>query len=263
MTDIEFITETLQRAGEFARERYKQRAHLAVETKRDANDFVTEADIAVQRDIVEHIARQFPGDFVLAEESGLDTRPEAVGGRCWILDPIDGTSNFVRGLFAMWGISLGLAVRGEIVAGGVLFPMADDLFLAERGAGARRNGTPCTASIVDVLDHARLDLDISAATYRYETIERAPEIYRRAGQLRVHGCAVAALCAVAAGEMEAYLHVALNPWDFAAGQILVEEAGGVVSTWDGGRPKFFEGRASIAATNAPLHAETLSLLRGK
>src|SRR5690606_33898521 len=85
----------------------------------------------------------------------------------------------------------------------------------------------------------------------------------RAGQLRVHGCAVAALCAVAAGEMEAYLHVALNPWDFAAGQILVEEAGGVVSTWDGGRPKFFEGRASIAATNAPLHAETLSLLRGK
>lgn len=261
MTTIDFVTETLYEAGALARDRYADRTRLHIAQKADLNDLVTEADLAVQRQIVDRIARTFPGDAVLAEESGLGLPPEGRPERCWILDPIDGTQNFVRALFPAWGISLGFVERGSLAAGGVYFPITGDLFLAERGAGARRNGGTLSVSALDHLERARIDYDVSATDYRRPTLDAAPDLFHRVGGIRIHGCAVAALCSVATGDLEAYVHIALNPWDYAAGVLIVEEAGGRASTWSGAPLTFFEGRRSVLASNAALYDQFLPLLK--
>jgi myo-inositol-1(or 4)-monophosphatase len=261
MTEIDFIAEVLQEAGAYARERYRNRAALNVQRKSSATDLVTEVDIRVQSLIVERIQARFPGDLVLAEESGFHARPEGRHARCWVLDPIDGTSNFVRGMFPAWGVSLAFAEREVVHAGGVYFPMTDDMFLAERGAGATRNGEPTAPSSVAEIDVARMELDISSARYRKTGPERAPELFRRIGQLRIHGSAVVGLCSIATGDMEGYLHAALNPWDYAAGVLIVEEAGGRATRWDGSPLTLFDGRNSIVATNGALHEHVLPLLK--
>lgn len=260
MDTIDFITDTLREVGSFAFERYADRTQLRISQKAHINDLVTEADVEVQRRVVERIRRSFPNDAVLAEESGLGLPPEAQPQRCWILDPIDGTQNFVRGLFPAWGVSLGLAQGGRVTAGGVLFPVTGDLFLAERGGGAHRNGERVSASTVDTVDSARMDFDVSATPYRASTLKAAPDLYYRVGQIRVHGCAVAALCSVATGDMEAYLHISLNPWDYAAGALIVEEAGGRCTDPRGGPLTYFEGRCGILASNGAVHDEMLALL---
>jgi len=253
MTELEFISNIVQETGAYARDRYLDRSNLQVGQKTNPNDLVTEVDIAVQRQIVDRIAQQFPGDFVLAEESGFHTRPEGRTGRCWVLDPIDGTANFVRGLFPAWGISLAFAERECTLAGGVYFPITGDLFLAERGAGATRNGRPTRTSETASLELARIELDFSSINHRYPMLEKSPEIFAKAGQLRIHGSAVAALCSVASGDMDAYLHELLNPWDYAAGVLIVEEAGGRATRYDGTPLTLFDGRNSIIASNGPLH----------
>jgi myo-inositol-1(or 4)-monophosphatase len=261
MTEADFIAETLREVGAFARDRYENRKNLSIAQKSDLNDLVTEADLAVQRQVVERIGRAFPGDYTLAEESGLGLKPENRPDRCWILDPIDGTQNFVRGLFPMWGVSLAFAKGGEVVAGGVLFPVTGDLFQAERGAGTRRNGERISASPLDAVDRARIDFDVSASRFRDSTLEAAGELYRRVGQIRIHGCAVAALCSVATGDLEAYLPVSLSPWDYAAGALIAEEAGGRCTDLRGKPITYFEGLCGILATNGALHDDMLSLLR--
>jgi myo-inositol-1(or 4)-monophosphatase len=260
MKELDFLSETARAVGAFARERYKDDSPLQISQKSDRNDLVTEVDVAVQRQVVERIEKAFPCDHVLAEESGLDVKPSTRPERSWILDPIDGTQNFVRSLFPAWGVSLAFAEHGVVTASGVYFPMTDDLFLAERGAGVRRNGAPVAVSAVDRVDTARVEFDISAVPYRLNTLEAAPEFYRRMGQIRIHGCAVAAMCSVATGDMEAYLHISLNPWDFAAAALIIEEAGGRCTRWDGSPLTYFDGRIDIVASNGKIHEETLSLL---
>lgn len=260
MTELRFIETVLREAGVYAREKYLDRASLKISSKSSANDFLTEADLGVQQRIVERIGEQYPGDLVLAEESGFSERPEGRFGRCWVLDPIDGTSNFVRGLFPAWGISLAFADREQVTSAGIYFPMTDNLFLAEKGAGATRNTVPLRTSEIDAVDLSRMDFDISGTGYRHVTIERAPELYARIGQLRVHGCAVAALCSVATGDSDGYLHVALNAWDYAAGVLIVEESGGRATRWDGSSLTLFDGRNSLICTNGRLHDAVLPLL---
>lgn len=261
MRDIEFVAEVLRDAGAVAAEKYRDRSKLQIERKAHINDLVTEADVAVQKRVVERIHAEFPGDAIYAEEAGYNEPPRQHDGRCWILDPIDGTQNFVRNLFPAWGVSLGLVQGHEAVAGGVYFPMADDLFLAERGGGTQRNGRGVTGSDVSTVELCRIDLDVSSVAHRMSTIERAPDLYRNVGQIRVHGSAVAALCSVASGDLDAYLHLALNPWDYAAGLIIVAEAGGLVTRCDGGPITFFDGRSSLLATNGHLHDTLLALVK--
>lgn len=260
MNEIEFIADVVRDAGAVAAGIYRDRSFLHVEQKAHANDLVTEADLAAQHCVVERIRKSYPGDAVYAEEEGYNRPPDSRDGRCWILDPIDGTQNFVRGLFPAWGVSLGLVQGGEVIAGGVYFPITDDLFLAEKGGGTMRNGFPVNGSQVATVELCRIDLDVSSTGHRVSTLEKAPELYRQAGQLRIHGSAVAALCSVASGDLDAYLHLALNPWDYAAGLVIVEEAGGRVTRCDGAALTFFEGRRSVLATNGHLHDALLKLV---
>jgi len=260
MTELDFIEELLGELAETVRERYSNRGDLEVHAKSDPNDLLTEVDLEVQTRAERRLASAFPDDHFVSEEAGLDKHPEDARSRCWIMDPIDGTSNFVRGLFPAFGISLAFATEGEVVAGGVAIPMTGDLFLAERGAGARRNGTPTRVSDVASVNEARVEIDFGYPEVREATLKAVPDLILRAGGVRCHAAAVIGLCAIAAGEMDAYVHVALKPWDFAAGQLIVEEAGGRSSRLDGTRLTPLEGTAGVLASNGLVHDELVSLL---
>lgn len=261
MKEIDFIERVLQDAAAFVRREYARRSEVEVSSKADPTDLLTQVDLAVQDMIVNRIADTFPGDIVAAEERGLDRDPEDPACRCWILDPIDGTQNFVRGLFPTFGISLAFAVEGRAVAGGVSLPIATDLFLAERGAGAFRNGERLRVSEVDSLAVARIEVDFASPRERRETLDRAAELICEAGQIRCTSSTVVGMCSVASADMDAFVHVAMEPYDYAASQLIAEEAGGKATRLDGSPLLLFDGKRGAVVSNGLLHDALLAILR--
>ena len=259
-TERVFIHSTLQGLIEPVREIHRRRRSLDTVAKGDPNDFLTEADLSVQRRVVAEIAAHFPEDACLAEEGAMEAVGDPAPSRCWVLDPIDGTQNFVRGLFPAFGVSLAFAVDGDVVAAGVALPIPGDLFLAERGAGAFRNGVPLHVSDVPTLDLARVDVDFGYPERRAGILAAASDIILRAGGVRSHCSAVIGLCSVATGDMDAYVHIGLHPWDFAASELILEEAGGRTSCFDGSPVALFRPGAGFVGTNAHLHQEVLDTL---
>lgn len=262
MTEIAFIRKILSNMAVFVREKYAGRRELTVRSKVNPNDLVTEADLAVQRHVVDRIRAAFPNDSIVAEEEGLAEYPPDANVRSWLLDPIDGTQNFVRGQFPAFGISLAFVVGNEVAAGGVALPMTGDLFLAERGAGAFRNGVLTRVSDVSSLALARVEVDFGGPMRRANTLATTSELIRRAGAVRCQCAAAVSLCAIAAGDMDAYVHVRLNPWDYAAGQLIVEEAGGAASCPDGSPLRPFDAKKGVLVSNGRLHDELLAAIRG-
>jgi len=268
--EIDFITRMFQDLTGFVCRKRASRGEVGITSKSEANDLLTEVDLAVQDRLVEAIGKEFPGDAIVAEERGLAQIPDDPNGRCWVIDPIDGTQNFVRGIFPVFGISVAFAVGGKPVAGGVAIPgislpgvsvsQTAGIFLAEKGAGAYLDDSPIRVSRVDSVSLARVEVDFSGRRQRAETLARFPEILRLCGQVRCNCATVVALCSVAAGEMEAFLHVSLNPWDFAAGQIIVEEAGGRASRLDGSPLMLFDNRHGVLISNGRVHDELASLI---
>jgi len=260
MGETAFIEQLLKAASVVVREKYAQRAKVLVTSKSEANDLLTEADLAVQEYVVEQIGPLFPNDLIAAEEAGFSKIPDDPNCRCWVIDPIDGTQNFVRGLFPTFGISIAFAVGGTPVAGGVALPISHDVFLAEKGAGATRNGQPLEVSGISEVGLSRIEIDFSGRREREETLRRASEVIRKAGQVRCNCSTVVALCSVASADMEAFFHVALNPWDYAAGQLIVEEAGGRATRLDGSPLRLFDHGCGVLVTNGHIHQEVISLL---
>lgn len=261
--ELQFIEAMLRETAAYVRERYADRGAVEVTVKKEASDLLTEVDLEVQRRVVARLAKEFPSDFVVAEEFGLDRNPTDPGCRCWLLDPIDGTQNFVRGLFPIFGTSLAFAVGGETAAGGIILPIGEDLFLSERGAGAVRNGKPLRVSTVNDIRRAKLEFDFVRLSGREEALGTAREALRSFGAVRSKGCAVAALCSIASGDADAYLHVGLQPWDYAAGALIVAEAGGKSSRLDGSPIAMFDGRRGLLASNGLLHETMVGLIEGR
>ena len=259
-TEIQLIEEFLNGIREYIQERYAVRGRMAVETKANASDLLTEVDVTVQHRAIDLLRERFPEDLFVGEEEGFARYPENTNARCWVMDPIDGTYNFVRGLMPSFGVSLAFVEHGLPQAGGVLFPISGDLFLATRGGGASRNGRALAVSRADRLDHACVSVDFSNAADRARLIERGHRLLREAGQVRCYGCAVLAICQIASGDAEAYLHMSLTPWDYAASQVIVEEAGGRASRLDGTPLRLFERKEGVLFTNGRLHSEVLSLI---
>lgn len=260
MRELDFIQDVPAEASEYVKEKYADRLHLEVSAKDEATNLLTEADIEVQQRVVKRIAAEFPSDVVVAEEMGMDRDPKDPDCRCWVLDPIDGTQNFVRGVCPAFGVSLAFAAGGEPVAGGVSLPVLGDLLIAEQGAGAFRNGERIEVSGERDLDRARIEIDFVRLSKRQRTLDSAAHVMRRAGQIRSHGAAVVAFAAVAAGEAEAFIHVGLQPWDYGASKLIVEEAGGKTSRLDGSPLALFGGKTGVLASNGVLHEELLGLL---
>jgi len=246
---LDAAVEAARAAGAIALKYFRGRFEVTL--KPDATP-VTQADREAERAIVEILGRAFPDHGVLGEEFGGHGSTEVR----WIIDPIDGTKNFVRGI-PVWATLIGLEERGEITVGVIHNPVTGELYTARRGGGAFLNGERIRVSAIAELGGATLvhaGLGLFRAAGRWESFVRlvdATERQRGFGDYSGYGL-------VAEGKAELYLEVDLKPWDLAPCKILVEEAGGRFSDLDG-RPTIYSGTA--LATNGRLHDAALALLR--
>jgi myo-inositol-1(or 4)-monophosphatase len=215
----------------------------AVETKGLATDVVTEADRRAEAALVELLRAERPDDAVLGEEGAA----VAGGGRRWLLDPVDGTLNYARGLPA-WCSAVCVLDEGGPLACAVLDPVADELFSAARGEGARpgSGGAPALseAVVATFVDVRRRDEAVTAGTER---------LLRRVGALRAAGCGTLELAWVAAGRIDGWVQADVEPWDWHPGALLVAEAGGCTRV---------SGRWCVAARSGALLAELLACVEG-
>lgn len=261
MDELAFIKEFLERNGDYVREKYAARSRVTMTVKSNAADLLTEADLTVQQRAADALAEAYPDDGFVAEEGEQAAYPEDPNARCWVMDPIDGTNNFVRGLFPCFGIALAFVDQGIVQAGGVLLPITGDLFLGARGQGSTLNGSPIRVSDVQDLAAAKVEVEFGWVTERQLTLERGGALIQAAGQVRCSGSAVAGLCQVACGEMDGYMHVTLKPWDYAAAQVILEEAGGVASRLDGKELRLFDGKQGLLMSNGAIHEAMRACLR--
>ena len=242
---LEAVGELARVAGDVAQRHFaaSRRARLNVETKADGSP-VTIADREAEQAARDWIARRFPDDGVLGEELG-ESRPGA--RRRWILDPIDGTKSFVRGV-PLWGTLVALAEGETILAGAAYFPAVEELLVAAPGEGCWWNGARCHVSAVSDLAHATLL--VTDDRFRRNTGRKArfDELSRQVATSRTWGDCYGYLL-VATGRAEIMLDDVMNPWDAAAVLPIITEAGGVFTDWRG-RHTAFGG--SAIGTNAAL-----------
>ncbi len=221
-----------------------------ISSKAGKQNLVTEYDYASEKCIIGLIQEQFPGHAILAEESGGS--PSA-GGVLWVIDPLDGTVNFARNI-PLFTISIGVVVDRKVISGVVYQPMTEELFVAERGKGAYLNGERLHVSKTDTFEKA-----ILATGFPYNVdenplhcIDTFANMIKQGIPIRRLGSAALDLSYVAAGRFDAYWEVSLHPWDIAAGTLLVEEAGGRVSHYDGTPHEIF-CTGTMLASNGLLH----------
>jgi len=224
-------------------------------------DLVTEADLAAQEVVRNVIADSYPGHSFLSEEDvGAQAAAEVAEYR-WILDPLDGTTNFVHGV-PHFSVSLALQRRGELLVGAVFDPMRDECFSAAAGKGSYLNGQPIRTSQVQELSEALAAVgfppgsgrDSPDAAVFLEALEACQAIRRT-------GSAALNLCYLAAGRFDVFWSFSTKIWDVAAGVLIVREAGGTVTSTDGGE-FVLEDASFLAAANEPLHGRLRELVVG-
>lgn len=220
-------------------------------------DLVTEIDEQAERKIGEMLRQAFPAYGMLAEEGG--SSPGA-GEYRWIVDPLDGTSNYAHGL-PIFCVSIALERDGETVLGVVHDPMREETFIAERGGGATLNGRPIRVSGTDELIRA---LVATGLPYDRDTMPAALDLFTRFAVLtqglRRLGSAALDVCYVAAGRLDAYYERGVRPWDVAAGALILEEAGGKVTDFRG--EKIDLQGLEIVASNTALHPPIVEVTKG-
>jgi myo-inositol-1(or 4)-monophosphatase len=225
--------------------------------KKGRIDLVTRTDTAVERFLVEELGRLLPDSRFLAEETAADTVP---GPRTWIIDPIDGTTNYAHG-FPFVCTSVALWDGDRVVLGVVHAPMLGETFLAEAGRGATLNGRPIrvsdTATLADAL--VATGFPYAIETHMTDILAELEKVLAAAQGVRRPGSAALDLAYTAAGRFDAFYEKALNPWDTAAGWLLVAEAGGRVTQYLPDAP-YGLAAPTILATNGRLHQPLLDLL---
>ena len=250
--------EAAEVGAEVIRQAHRERPERGFEVSlKGPIDLVTAVDQAAETAIVECLQRLHPSVPILAEESG------AIGGTktdCrFIVDPLDGTTNFAHG-FPVFAVSIAYEEGTEVVAGAVLDPVREELFTAEAKAGAYLNGDPIRVSVTSDMQSALL---ATGFPYSREAMDRALELFvrimRRARAVRRAGSAALDLCSVAAGRLDAFWEETLRAWDTAAGEVIVREAGGQVTDFDGN--PFRNGGPHLAVSNGRLHPALLEILR--
>jgi len=225
-------------------------------TEKSKNDFVSDADRASEAAIKAELDLRFPQYSFLGEETGSFGE----NARVWIVDPLDGTLNFVQG-FPHWCVSVALWDAQGPVVGCVWDPLREDLFVATRGNGASWNGQPMSISQQTGLDGAFLATGFAYQLgERFQVYSRALEAaFYRAKGIRRAGSAALDLAHVAAGIYDGFFEMGLQKWDMAAGVLLVQEAGGLISDWQGGEA-WFEG-GNVIAGNLWVQQELVDAFR--
>ena len=222
---------------------------LADVTVKGRANFVTRCDTGVQHFLQAELARRWPDVQFLGEEEGCAAPDPA--GRVFVLDPVDGTANLMHH-FGHSAVSLALVETGESVLALVYNPFLDEMFTAVKGGGARCNGRPIHASAAPGLARSVVAIGTSPYDRQFTSANFAAfrAIFDRCEDIRRTGSAALDLAYVAAGRVEGYLEHNLKPWDFAAGILLVTEAGGRVSRYDGGAPIPLQNEHIVAAAPA-------------
>jgi fructose-1,6-bisphosphatase/inositol monophosphatase family enzyme len=216
-------------AGEVLLERFPGEAR-GVGRKSSETDMVSDADRAAERTIVELLARERPDDGLLAEEG---SEASAASGRRWLVDPLDGTTNYLYG-YPAWSVSVALEDGDGGLVGVVCDPARDETFVAARGEGARLNGEPIAVRSHDRLDTALIGTGFGyASELRSRQAQALTRILPRVRDIRRGGSAALDLAWLASGRLDGYFERGLKPWDWGAGRLLVAEAGGVVEELPG------------------------------
>jgi myo-inositol-1(or 4)-monophosphatase len=256
-------------AGEILREgvaHIRRREHVAINYKTNEFDPVTEYDHRSEAFIVEGLQRTFPTHRIVGEEGGEYRRPNDEGQASntfeWQIDPLDGTVNFAHG-FPIFSVSLGLLVNGEPALGVVYNPMSEEMYAAIRGRGATLNGESIRVSPVPTLSRSLLNTGFpyDLRTSEQNNLQHFIAFQRRSQEVRRVGSAALDLCWVACGRMEGYWEAKIKPHDIAAGIVIVREAGGMVTDYDGGDGMLACGQC--VASNGLIHVEMLDVLRGE
>lgn len=253
---LNFAIETAREAGQLLLEKFGRK--INVSKKGDIN-LVTEADLASEKLIIERIRSYYPKHSILAEESG-DSVVLIDGNNQWkwIIDPLDGTTNFAHG-YPCFCVTLALEYDGEIVIGVTFDPTRNELFAAEKGKGASLNNKPIRVSETENLSDA---LIVTGFPYdfkqRVDFAGHLTEFLLRSRGVRRDGSAAIDMAYVACGRFDGFWEEGLNPWDVAAGFLLIEEAGGQVTYYNGA--KFSIYTPPICASNGLIHGEMLQVL---
>jgi myo-inositol-1(or 4)-monophosphatase len=259
---LEFALETARRAGGLLREFCTASQRHTVKHKSTEIDLVTEADLASEQLIVDAIRARFPDHAILSEEGLGDLQAATSEVPClWLVDPLDGTVNYAHG-FPVWGLTLAMAHWGQVVLGVTYDPLLDEMFWAGRGQGAWCNGRRLHVSAASRLQEALLATGFAynRATVADNNLAEFNAMVLRAQGVRRAGSAVLDLAYVAAGRLDAYWEMHLQPWDWAAGWLLVEEAGGMVTGLYG--ESWSLEKTNLVASNGSIHEELLATLQG-
>lgn len=246
---LEIAVEIAREAGAVLMARFDR--HIAIESKGES-DLVTEADRASERLIVERLSAQFPSHAIVAEEGGGH---ESTSGFRWYVDPLDGTTNFAHG-FPCFNTTMALESQGELIAGVIFDPVRDEMFAAERGSGAFLNGKRIHVSGAPTLADSLVATGFpSRKRHLHVNIHFYHQLAMVTHGVRRCGSAAIDLAYVACGRLDAFWEIGLNPWDMAAGLLLVAEAGGKYSGMRG-EPHQLRG-PDLLADNGLIHDEIL------
>ena len=253
-TAIDVVTELTQSATKVFVETIN--APMATESKGRGN-VVTEIDYLIEKQSIELLQKEYPTFHILSEEKG-----ETIGSSdyTWILDPIDGTRNFVSGM-PIFSLTVALMYKDQVVLGATLDPFRDELFVAELGGGTRLNGRPVRIGSSQTVQDGVISSDMGYSDERaHNALKLMVDLWPGTQSIRILGSAALALAYVAVGRLDLYFHHMVSPWDTAAGILLVREAGGIVKDRDGnlGRPE----SQSIIAGNEQIVDDFLRIAEG-
>ena len=255
-----FLTKTIREAGEILKRHFANPQYTI--TEKSGVDFTTQADTETDAFIRRVILREYPDAALLTEETAPDNQNYSDLGKAkqlFIVDPLDGTTNFKHGV-PHFAISIAEVVYGEVVTAIIYKPISDELFMATKDQeGATKNGKPIKVSATQALREAVIACDWPWDLGKRHFIpEWLSKLHPKVRQIKIMGSAVSDLASLASGTIDVYIHAYLKPWDVAGASLIVEKAGGKITTSTGEKWDIF--KPDILASNKVLHDEILELL---
>lgn len=248
----DFIQDVARRAGKIITDKYQK-----LETWRSKGghgDVVTEVDEASEKYVIDRIRAEFPADGIICEETGTIGN---LDGAVWVIDPLDGTKNYTQRI-PFFSVSIGRAEGGVPSAGVVYDPVHDEMYYAERGRGARMNGECISVSSRETIEDALINISwAKGQPDRAKFMDYVEYLSHRTSYFRRLGSAALVMAYIACGRLDGYLQGDLHTWDVAAGVIIIEEAGGVVTDFSGRAIDLRKKTIQIATGNPDVHAELL------
>ncbi len=252
---VDKVIQISKEAGQIIREGFGK--NFGVEYKTNSANLVTDIDKKSEQTIINFIKKEFPSHTVIAEETG---RHQNISDYTWVVDPLDGTTNFTHGL-PIFSVSIGVLKGDEIICGVVYDVMNDVVYSAEKGSGSFKNSDKLSVSRNSNLEESVLvtgfPYDISKNPHK--AIEKFVSFLKAARAIRRLGSAAIDMCYVASGVFDGFWEVYLNSWDMAAGKLIIEEAGGLVTDFSGKKIDIFSNQ--ILASNGRVHNSMLEILK--